>query len=310
VPADSVESLIRQKRSDAHAVAEFDTAFDDAIDVDFHIAAAFELAAQIETRRIGQAHALLAQRARLALLEMAFELGELPGIVRAEGFALVAAIQDRGRHAFVRRLREHVGEVELALRVAVVEVVRPHAQAARVGGKDAGVDGGDRALIGRGVFFLDHGARAADAVADHAPVAARIEQFGGKQGERRVGTAQRLERGGADQRHVAVQHQHARGFRHMRQRELHGVAGAALFRLMHPVQVGLVSECRAHGVAAMAVDDVDPRRIQFPRSWRSTCASIGLPASGSSTFGKAECMRLPSPAARTTTCRGWAFMRA
>src|SRR5690606_33706687 len=35
----------------------------------------------------------------------------------------------------------------------------------------------------------------------------------------------------------------------------------------------------------------------------STWANIGRPAMGCRTFGKAECMRLPWPAARTTTLR-------
>jgi hypothetical protein len=36
----------------------------------------------------------------------------------------------------------------------------------------------------------------------------------------------------------------------------------------------------------------------------STCASIGVPASGCSTFGMSDCMRLPWPAARITIDSG------
>src|SRR5689334_13635719 len=40
------------------------------------------------------------------------------------------------------------------------------------------------------------------------------------------------------------------------------------------------------------------------RAVSTTCCSIGMPATVCSTFGEAERMRLPSPAARMTTCRG------
>src|SRR5918993_2462231 len=40
------------------------------------------------------------------------------------------------------------------------------------------------------------------------------------------------------------------------------------------------------------------------RAARITCASSGRPASGCSTFGSTECIRLPWPAARTTTETG------
>ena len=51
-------------RADAHAVAELDLAFEDAADVDLDVAAAAQRAAQVEARRIGEAHARVHQRAR------------------------------------------------------------------------------------------------------------------------------------------------------------------------------------------------------------------------------------------------------
>ena len=48
--------------ADAHAVAELDAALEDAADVDLDVAAADELAAHVEARRVGQAHARLHQR--------------------------------------------------------------------------------------------------------------------------------------------------------------------------------------------------------------------------------------------------------
>ena len=48
-------------RTDADAVAEFDLALDDHVDVDDDVASAFKLAAQVEARGIAQGYALLHQ---------------------------------------------------------------------------------------------------------------------------------------------------------------------------------------------------------------------------------------------------------
>ena len=61
-------------RSDAHAISQFDAAFEHAAHVDEHIAAASQFAAQIEPGRIRQGHALLQQAARLLALPVAFQL--------------------------------------------------------------------------------------------------------------------------------------------------------------------------------------------------------------------------------------------
>jgi hypothetical protein len=81
------------------------------------------------------------------------------------------------------------------------------------------------------------------------------------------------------------------------------MAGAELACLLVPAQVGLGGERRPHLLAAVAVDDVQRGRARA-RAASITCASIGCPATGCSTLGRADFIRLPSPAARMTTCRG------
>ena len=121
MPAPSATSLQAAERADAHAVAELDVAFEDHVDVDLDVAPDADLAAHVEARRIGEAHALRAQRARRAQLERAFELrraatGSLAPSASSGSVhdaRISAALNSRGG------LREHVGQVVLALRVVV-----------------------------------------------------------------------------------------------------------------------------------------------------------------------------------------------
>jgi hypothetical protein len=76
-------------RADAHAVAQRDRAFEDAADVDLDVAAAAQRAAQVEARRVGQAHAGLHQRLGLAALEAALQVGQLQRAVDAQHLGLV-----------------------------------------------------------------------------------------------------------------------------------------------------------------------------------------------------------------------------
>src|SRR5690606_41774328 len=61
------------ERADAHAVAQFHPALEPHVHVDLDIAAHDDLAAEVDPRRVGEAHALRAQRAHLAQLEGALE---------------------------------------------------------------------------------------------------------------------------------------------------------------------------------------------------------------------------------------------
>jgi protein-disulfide isomerase-like protein with CxxC motif len=76
-------------RADAHAVAQRDLAFEDAADVDLDILPQLQRAAQVEARRVGQAHAGLHQRVGLAALEAALQVGQLQRAVDAQHLGLV-----------------------------------------------------------------------------------------------------------------------------------------------------------------------------------------------------------------------------
>ena len=170
---------------------------------------------------------------------------------------------------------------------------------------DAGVDLADRLLLGRrvaGRLGLHHALDAALRVAHDAPVAARVLELHRRHRGRRaallVGARERGDRVGGDQRHVAVEHEHG---------------GVGVDQVRPPS--GRRRRCR------WAPPGSPPRR---PRAARSASARfgpstttirpapasraaaighsiIGRPHSGCSTFGTAERIRVPSPAARIST---------
>src|SRR3546814_5528414 len=76
-----------------------------------------DLAADVDARRIGEAHAQRAQRPHLAALEGAFELRKLPRVVGALGLDRIVDGDHLGGVVFGCRHFEHVGQVVLALRV-------------------------------------------------------------------------------------------------------------------------------------------------------------------------------------------------
>ncbi len=65
-----------------------------------------------------------------------------------------------------------------------------------------------------------------------------------------------------DQRHVAVQDEHALAAAEVGYRLLQRMAGAELWRLLHPEDVVALGEGRGHPLAAVAVDDHGARRRQ------------------------------------------------
>src|SRR5687768_17329290 len=74
------------------------------------------------------------------------------------------------RRALGDREADQIGEVILLLRVAVVDLLQPGAEAPRAQGIEAGVDLSDRAFGGRGVAGLHDALDAPAAVAHDAPV--------------------------------------------------------------------------------------------------------------------------------------------
>ena len=107
-------------------------------------------------------------------------------------------------------------------------------------------------LLGRRVFLLDDARHLAVLIAHDAAVAAGIVERDGEHAvaasARAVG--QRLQRAGARERHVAVQHQRGHGRIEQRQRLLHRVAGAELLLLHGELDVRR-RYCLPHGFGAM-----------------------------------------------------------
>ena len=84
------------------------------------------------------------------------------------------------------------------------------------------------------------------------------------------------------------------------QRRLGGIAGAERPALDDR---GMGREGRGHLPGAGRHDADDPRGLQ-PATFSSTWRTIGQPASGCRTLGIADFMRVPAPAASTTTAIG------
>ena len=159
--------------------------------------------------------------------------------------------------------REHVGEVVLALRIAVADPGQPALEVAGGGGEHAGVDPADGALFRRGVLVFDDGLHAACVVEQYATIARRIVERLGEQGEACVASRakQARERGRQHQRHVAEQHQHLGVVGDVRQGLQHGMPGAELARLVRPAEVG-AGEGSLYLRSAMSMHHVDARRPQ------------------------------------------------
>ncbi|MNV76215.1 hypothetical protein D3C71_1695530 [compost metagenome] len=101
-------------------------------------------------------------------------------------------------------------------------------------------------------------------IADDAPVAGRVDEVDGQQPKLFVSDLfqQPLEGGGLDQRHIAVEDQHALGGKH-RQGLGHGMTGAQLFALQNEVEV-IGRQSLAHQVRAMPDHHMDAGRRQLP----------------------------------------------
>ncbi len=126
--------------ADLHAVAELDAALEHDADVEHDVGAESYAAAQVEARRVGQAHAGAHQDLGGAALVGALEPRQLHGVVGALGFAGDQAWGLRRGAAVGARHREDVGEVVLALRVVVLQAGEIAAQRRRVVCKEPGVD--------------------------------------------------------------------------------------------------------------------------------------------------------------------------
>src|SRR5450432_1573775 len=161
-------------------------------------------------------------------------VGELLAVIDARDVARVGLYSGDADRA--RGDGDDVGQVVLALRVLGDEPGRRLSQEVRGRGVDAGVDLGERALVGRRVLLLDDTYDVAARVTHDAPVARGVGRRRRDERETFVATRgphERLQRLPPQQRHVAVQHEHdPTKALERRHREAHGVARAALLGLL------------------------------------------------------------------------------
>ncbi len=217
-------------RADADVVGQRDLALEHAADVDRDVAPAAERAANVDPRRVHNRGAGLHQRAGEARLHEALDRRELRAVVDAERHRRIRGDVRFHRNAGGDRQRDDVGQVVLALGVVVLERSDEAAQERRRRCQRAGIDLGDRALLGRRVALLDDGTHRSVGGAEDAAQArwvgrarrqhhelARRRDFG----KRRVGRRR-------DQRAVAVRDERDSVLGQRGKRKAHGVAGPAL----------------------------------------------------------------------------------
>ena len=155
MPAPTVTFFSTQYGADLDVVGELDRAFEHAADVDPHVAAASERAAHVDARGVGKRGARLHQRVGGARLHDALDRRQLRAVVDAEHVRFVGGDVRLDRDALAHRHRDDVGQVELALRIVVVERRDKAAEQRGRRRQRTRVDLVDRALTGARVLLLD-----------------------------------------------------------------------------------------------------------------------------------------------------------
>ena len=102
-------------RADAHAFAQGNHAFENAVDVNRHILRAGKRAAHIKPRRVRQAHALLHELVRQPMLERPLQLGQLHGAVDTIDLHFVWGNGGHHLNPIVHGEFHNVGQVKLFL---------------------------------------------------------------------------------------------------------------------------------------------------------------------------------------------------
>ncbi len=167
---------------------------------------------------------------------------------------------------FLIRHRDDVGDVVFALRIVVVQLRQPAFHVCAIGDQNTGINFLDFTLrIGR-IFVLNNARHLAVFTGDTA-ITGRIVQLNGQQTNAalRLRGTQASQRLHGDQRHVTVKHQDIFVVGEERGRLLHGVTGAQLFCLQHPVEL-VITQRLLQQIATVAVDQVYLARAHFIRS--------------------------------------------
>ena len=252
--------------ADAHAIAQLHRAFEQHVDVQHHVASAADGAAHVEPLGIDNGDARKHEFARTQPAVFALERGELQLVVHAQHLGDGGRDQRRDLDLVLDGHRDDVGEVILALRVAVTELPKPALEELGFHRQHAGIAFADPALARAGIVLFDHAQYLALGVAHDSAITGGVGKLRREQAHA-LGACefeQRLQRLGSDQRHVAVEHQHQVAVGHARQRLLHCMPGAKLLALQHPAQ-GRRAHRGTYAFAAVAVDDMDERRLECAR---------------------------------------------
>ncbi len=252
------------ERPDSHAIAQHHLTFQHDIDIDRDIAPDRHHTALIEAARIRQSNPMQTQRMGCTLLVMPFQPRQLPWIVGPLDLDRIRADHERRRPMFTGSHGEDIGEVILALGIAIAQRRQPDAQGSHIDRHDAGIDGPHRALIRTGIAILDDRRNPSLTVANHPTVAGRIRRFAGQHRQRAGRLQQRVQRLRPDQRHITVEHQHPPVFRQPGQTLHHRMAGAQALGLLDPGDVLLPRERRPHRLPTMPEHHVDGIRSQRP----------------------------------------------
>jgi hypothetical protein len=178
-----------------------------------------------------------------APVELAMQRRELDAVIDALGLPRVVDRQPTNRRAVGAGYADDVGEIALALRVAVGEPGQCRAQRGRVESVDAGVDLADLQLHLVGVLLLDHRSDGAARVAHDAPVPGGHVEVGGEDRDGVAGALvlgnQGSKRVSGEQRGVAVGHHEGPGEPgQVAQSALHRVTRAALLVLHDGCRLG------------------------------------------------------------------------
>ena len=292
-----------RERMDHRAVGDRNARADHHERLDGDVVAECGVGGEIDRIRRDQGDAGLERRLAQPRLHDLFGLGELGLGVDAAHFILAGFDHD-GLQSHVPDDADRVGQIILALAVGIADLLDDLERAAAVERHHAGIAEIDLALGGAGLGMLAD--RHQPIALDQQPaVAGGIGGAKAEHGERRAVLQRRPQPRkclGRNQRRVAE-----------RDQQIVGAAGDRLARRQHRMRGAeplALDEGQRHPAAPArppARHRRDPGRP--PRRARrrvpcgaaaSTCASSDSPATGCSTFGIAERMRVPSPAASTT----------
>ena len=221
-------------RPHAHTIAQRDLAFEHTANVDRHIPAATEVAPYVKSRRVSDSHSRFEQGVRQMGLVYTVQLRELQAAVDAMNLIHVRAHHRFDRHARLERHRHQVGDIELILRVFVIELGQPLCELIGGKGKDAGVNFADLFLSGACIAVLNHACDFLFAIAHHASVTRGVIQHRGEHGHAiHLAFNQRAQGFCTNQRHIAQQHQSAPTGHKFGQSLLHSMAGSQLRGLVY-----------------------------------------------------------------------------